>query len=231
MRTFIIPSLFFPKINKHLIKIPITHKFFQLCLISVSIAAIILTSSIPAAGAEQYYVGQRMEITMRSGPGVSYKVIAMLPSGNGVTMLEYGKDWSRIQTLDGKDGWVLSRYMTKEKPVTLMINDLQEKNRQLSTTLEKIKAENIALLDIKEKLVGKEKEYNALKLRSSDFLEIEQKYNDTVKQLEAQKVLIERCNSQSHKEILYSFSIGAGVLIIGIILGISAKKRQKSSFL
>lgn len=231
MRTFIKPSLSLPKINKHLIKLPVPHKFSQLLLISVSIAAIILTYSIPAASAEQYYVSQRMEITMRSGPGVSYKVIAMLPSGNGVTMLEYGKDWSRIQTLDGKDGWVLSRYMTKEMPVTLMVNELQEKNRQLSTTLEKIKAENVALLDIKEKLVGKEKEYNALKLRSSDFLEIEQKYNDTVKQLEEQKVLIERCNSQSHKEILYSFSIGAGVLIIGIILGISAKKRQKSSFL
>lgn len=168
---------------------------------------------------------------MRTGPGVSYKIIAMLPSGDAVTMVEYGKEWARIQTSDGKDGWVLSRYMTKEMPVNLMVAELKEKNRQLTAMLEQMKSDNSALSGTKDKLMGKEREYNDLKQRSANFLEIEQKYNDVVRQLEEQKVIIEQCNSQSHKEILYSFSIGAGVLIIGIILGISAKKQRRDSFL
>jgi len=202
--------------------------------VSISLSFLIFTLlMIPAtpASAEQYYVSQRMEITMRTGPGVSYKIMAMLPSGDGVNMVDYGKEWSKVQTADGKEGWVLSRYMTKEVPVNLMVKELQKKNSELSAMLAQVKSENMALSGTKEKLLGKEKDYNDLKQRSANFLEIEQKYNDAVRQLEEQKVFIEQCNSQSHKEILYSFSIGAGVLIIGIILGISAKKQRRSSLL
>ncbi|MBF0258361.1 MAG: TIGR04211 family SH3 domain-containing protein [Desulfamplus sp.] len=168
---------------------------------------------------------------MRTGPGVSYKIIAMLPSGDAVNMVEYGNEWAKIQTANGKEGWVLSRYMTKEIPVSLMVNDLKNKNKELSAMLEQVKSEKMTLADTKNKLIEKEKEYNDLKNRSSNFLEIEQKYNNVVMQLEEQKLLIEKCSSQSNKEILYSFSIGAGVLIIGIILGMSAKRRQGSSLL
>lgn len=214
-------------LNFHTIKVvyvKITIK--QYILLSLVIFTIIPAISAMAA---QYYVSQRMDITMRTGPGVSYKIMSMLPSGEGVTMVEYGKEWSKIQTADGKEGWVLTRYMTKDIPAVFMLKDLQDKNMQLSSIMEQIKLENSTLSVTNEKLIEKEKEYNALKQRSSNFLEIEQKYNDAVKQLESQKILIEKCNSQSHKEILYSFSIGAGVLIIGIILGMSAKKRQSSS--
>ncbi|MBF0229904.1 MAG: TIGR04211 family SH3 domain-containing protein [Desulfamplus sp.] len=199
--------------------------------ILIVLALILILIVSIEVNAEPYYVGQRIEISMRTGPGTSHKVMSMLSSGKSVTMLEYGKDWSRIQTSDGKNGWVLSRYLTKEVPVTLMVTELQEKNNQLSEMLEKIKSENGSLSGTKEKLIAKEKEYNDLKQRSSNFIEIEQKYNEAIKQLEDQKVFIDKCNSQSHKEILYSFSIGAGVLIIGIILGMSARRKQRSSFL
>ncbi|MBF0377611.1 MAG: TIGR04211 family SH3 domain-containing protein [Desulfamplus sp.] len=199
-------------------------------ILIISALILILIVSIEV-NAEPYYVGHRIEITMRTGPGTSYKVMSMLSSGEPVTMMEYGKEWSRIQTSDGKDGWVLSRYLTKEVPVTFMVTELQEKNNQLSSMLEKIKSEKNTLSGTKEKLIAKEKEYNDLKQRASNFIEIEQKYNEAIKLLEEQKVFIEKCNSQSHKEILYSFSIGAGVLIIGIILGISARRKQRNSFL
>ncbi|MBF0203745.1 MAG: TIGR04211 family SH3 domain-containing protein [Desulfamplus sp.] len=168
---------------------------------------------------------------MRTGPGVSYKVISMLPSGSSVKMIQYGKEWAKVQTAEGKEGWVLSRYMTKEMPVTAMVKELQEKNKQLSDILEQTKSEDKELSVIREKLLIKEKEYNELKNKSSNFLEMEQKYNDIVSQLEEYKILIEQYSSKSNKEILYSFSIGAGVLIIGIILGMSAKRQSRDSFL
>ena len=183
-----------------------------------------------SSNAEQYYVSQRIEITMRTGPGTSYKVMSMLPSGETTTMLQYGKEWSRIETSDGKDGWVLSRYLTKEMPATSMVAELQAKNSELTSMLEQVKTENSLLSGTKEKLIAKESEYNDLKKRAANFLEIEEKYHEAMTQLEEQKAVIDKCNSESHKEILYSFSIGAGVLIIGIILGMSAKKKQRNSF-
>ncbi|MBF0573191.1 MAG: TIGR04211 family SH3 domain-containing protein [Desulfamplus sp.] len=217
---------FFRKFNQA-ITVGLPHRLhLLLILILISIFSFNIK-----AHAEPYYVAQRIEITMRTGPGTNNKVMSMLSSGESVTMLEYGKEWSRIQTSDGKDGWVLSRYLTKEMPVAFMVTELQEKNNQLTSMLEKIKSENSSLSGTKEKLITKEKEYNDLKQRASNFIEIEQKYNEAIKQLEEQKVFIEKCNSQSHKEILYSFSIGAGVLIIGIILGMSARRKQRNTFL
>ncbi|MBF0231456.1 MAG: TIGR04211 family SH3 domain-containing protein [Desulfamplus sp.] len=103
------------------------------------------------ANDEQYYVTQRMEITMRSGPGVSYKIEKLVPSGEAVTMVEYRKEWSKIKAADGKEGWVLSRYVTKEFPSGLVIKELQEKNRLLSATLEeKIKEIQVLKKQIEE---------------------------------------------------------------------------------
>ncbi|MBF0390550.1 MAG: TIGR04211 family SH3 domain-containing protein [Desulfamplus sp.] len=197
-------------------------------IVLLPILILTLTTTVSA---NNYYVSQRIDITIRSGPAVSNKIIAMLPTGEAVTMLEYGKEWSRVQTLDGKEGWVLTRYMTKEVPVSLMLKEAQNKNSQLTAMVEEIKAENSALSGIKERLIAKEKEFDELKKKASNFLEIEQKYIEAIKQLEEQKIFIEKCNSQSHREILYSFSIGAGVLIIGIILGMSAKRKQSVSLL
>ncbi|SLM29345.1 conserved exported hypothetical protein [Desulfamplus magnetovallimortis] len=200
-------------------------------IIKIIITVIIILSINNNASAEQYYVSELMKITMRTGPGVSHKVISMVSSGDILTMLEYSKEWSRVRAANGKEGWVLTRFITKNRPLALIVDELREKNQELSVMLDKMKTDNLELSETREKLINLEKSYNILKEKSSTFLVMEQKYNEAARQLEEQKERVSTLESQLKNEDMIWFISGAGVLLVGIILGVSAKKEKRNSLL
>ncbi|MBF0232584.1 MAG: TIGR04211 family SH3 domain-containing protein [Desulfamplus sp.] len=200
-------------------------------IIKTLLTIFIFFSLINFAVAEQYYVSELMKITMRTGPGVSHKVISMVSSGDILTMLEYTKEWSRVKAPNGKEGWVLTRFITKNRPLSLIVDELRKKNQELSSILETVKAENQALSGTREKLINLEKTYNILKNKSSNFLDMEQKYNEANLQQEEQKKRIEVLESQLKNEDMVWFLSGAGVFMVGIILGVSTKKEKRNSLL
>jgi len=59
-------------------------------------------------------------LNMRSGPGVSYKPVGKVHEGDRLTVLGHkrnsqGKEWIKIQTTDGVEGWVAGWYTDKIK--------------------------------------------------------------------------------------------------------------------
>lgn len=200
-------------------------------LVKTLITIFILLSLSHNAAAEQYYVTEVFKVTMRTGPGTNRKVIYMPSSGETLTMLEHAKEWSRVKAGNGKEGWVLTQYLTKKRPHSQVVKELTKKNKKLSSMLDKVKSENQALSGTREKLINLEKDYNTLKEKSSTFLVMEQKYNEAAKQLEKQKESIAKLKSQLKNEDMIWFLSGAGVLVVGIILGIGARKQKRSSLL
>ncbi len=197
----------------------------------ILITLLILLSLTQNAAAERYYVSELMKITMRTGPGIGHKVISMVSSGDTLSMLEHTKEWSRVRSVSGKEGWVLTRFITKNRPLSLIVEELREQNQKSSSMLDKVKSENKALSGTREKLINLEKSYNILKEKSSTFLVMEQKYNEATHQLQEQKKRIDMLESQLKNEDMIWFLSGAGVLVLGIILGISAKKEKRNSLL
>ena len=62
---------------------------------------------LPAASvAETVYVSENFEITMRTGPGTDRKIISLVESGKALEILEKGEEWSKVRTINGKEGWV-----------------------------------------------------------------------------------------------------------------------------
>ncbi len=52
--------------------------------------------------AEDIYVTGITNITMRTGPGLEHKIIAMLETGTKLEIVEYQKDWSRVKKDPGE---------------------------------------------------------------------------------------------------------------------------------
>lgn len=72
---------------------------------------------LPVSGeAQTVYVSDEFEITLRTGPGNDHKIISMPKSGNAMEILQKGEEWSRVRLPDGKEGWVLSRYISPTRP-------------------------------------------------------------------------------------------------------------------
>ncbi|MFO7883259.1 MAG: TIGR04211 family SH3 domain-containing protein [Desulfobacteraceae bacterium] len=187
---------------------------------------------IAAAGfAETFYVGSVMKVTLRTGPGVEHKIIDMLKSGESLEMIEKNADWSRVRTDRGKEGWVLSRFITKDTPLVFIVNELKQKNSEYAEMVADLKNKNAEFNQIKEKLARVEKSYNRLKKESADFLELEEKYKKATSRFKEQQDRIAELEKSLGNEEIKWFLSGSGVLIVGIFLGLSARKKQKRSLL
>jgi len=126
---------------------------------------------------------------------------------------------------------VLSRFLTEKVPDALLVNKLEESNRQLESKLKILEEENKILSDKTAGLLEIDEKYKSLKQESSDFLKLDSKYNEMTQLYETQKSKIESLEEESKTEIKFWVLIGAGVFIVGLIFGLSSRKKRKSGLL
>ncbi|MDP7078056.1 MAG: TIGR04211 family SH3 domain-containing protein [Desulfobacterales bacterium] len=197
--------------------------------------------------AETLYISDFLRITMRTGPGIDHKIIEMIKSGQSVTVLEQGPEWTKILLPTGKEGWVLNRFLTPKPPSGLLLKKLEEKHAELSLQITTFIDENKRLRNENQRLDAELKtssrnlkkvtdSYQKLKSGSAEYLDVKSRYEMMVVQLDQQKKRAQDIEKELesirfHKNIRWFLS-GAVVLIIGFLIGFSARhQRRRSSLL
>ncbi len=94
---------------------------------------------------------------------------------------------------------------------------VEEENKTLTV-------KNVTLIQIEEK-------YNKLKQESTEFLKLDAKYKKMTHQFEVQKSHIEILENNLNDDEKLWFLSGAGVFIVGLFLGLSTRKKKRSSLL
>ena len=186
---------------------------------------------VSVAAAQEVYVSGITKITMRTGPGIEHKIVAMLETGTRLDILEYKSDWSLVQMDNQKQGWVLTRFLTEEKPLTFLVEKLRKENERLTSALEKSEKHNQVLAEKNTTLADIEKKYQELKQASADFIKLNEKYRALVQLSEEQAQQISLLKENLNNESILWFLSGAGVFIVGLILGLSTRKKKKRSLL
>jgi len=95
---------------------------------SFIIFSIVLFSTVVQA--ETMYVGDIIKITVRTGPGINHKIVAMINSGARVEVLKPEDEWSLVRITNGKEGWVLSRFLKSKEPDGLVSSCLSDRRKQ-----------------------------------------------------------------------------------------------------
>ncbi len=209
-------------------------------------ALLIVLLAVPGLTGETRYISDLMEITLRTGPGTGRKIIAMLPSNLKVEVLSENGQWTKVRTPEGKEGWVVSRFLTTETPKSIKLDRLQKKYDELRQRAETLAKENTELKAKNEELSTQlaektrafdelNKTYQTLKTESAEFLAVKEKYEKTASRLAEQTSKAERLESELsklefHQNIRWFLS-GAGVLLVGFIIGFSAKRQRRRSSL
>ena len=119
--------------------------------------------------AQTVYVTDEFEVTMRTGPNVENKIMAMLSTGTKLEVIEEKGDWVLVRSPIGREGWVLKRYASVELPKKIIIEQLQKKyadalkNLEIETekalTFEKENKRLHAALDTSQKKLKKVKKH------------------------------------------------------------------------
>ncbi len=213
---------------------------FPKSLFSMVFFSMLLTAS---AFAETMFVTDSFKITLRTGPSNENKVIAMLKSNQELEILEKGDDWVRVRLKNGKEGYVLRRFLTSEAPKFSVIVGLEEKVEELKDEINSLGESKKQLeksnLELKSNLLSQEKELTAVKrnyekLRSGavDYIEVKElkdNLENRNKNLESRVNNLLKENRQLNKQTnKLWFVSGAGVLLLGWILGLVMGRAQIS---
>jgi SH3 domain protein len=195
--------------------------------------------------AEIMYVSEISKITSRAGPGIEYKVISEIRTGQPVEITQQGRWWTRIRLSDGREGFVLSRFLTKKKPNQLLLDELKEKYQTLKLKVKALREENKKQRDEKKRLLaeltGKKeileqltKSYETLMAESPRFIDLRENYRKKVSQLEDQTKNAEKYEealSQFRRDQIFKWMLtGVGLLLMGFLIGmISNRQRRRSA--
>jgi len=207
-----------------------------------------LMTVVNVAAAETQYVVDKLIITMRSGQSTQHKIIRHLPSNTKLEILEKGEKYSQVRGPGGKEGWVLNQYITSTPTAKIKLATAQSKLAKLSAENDRLKTD-LKNLGAKEANVSKEhKSLTRSSKKQADELSHLRRVAAKPLKLanENQRIKKEFLDLENEHTLLSQetqmlrdssdrewFLNGAGVIIVGIILGLIIPRlrvRKKSSW-
>lgn len=192
--------------------------------------------------AETMYVTDVLKLTLRSGPSTGHKILAVVESGQQIEMLEPGEDWSLVRNANGKEGYVLTRYLMPEPTHNVRLERLQTKHKALMQQAATLLEENTRFRNEGKQLkstLGKNEneleklrtDYDKLKAGSAEYIELKGKYQTVSGQLAQQTkradTLGEELRAIEMNQYIKWFLAGSGVLLVGFIVGFSARRQRR----
>jgi SH3 domain protein len=192
-----------------------------------------------ATWAAKAYVSDPKETSLRSGPGLNYKVLGTIASGSSLEVLKTA-EWIQVRFVgpggEIKEGWVQNSAVAAYPPESSFIKELQSENAQISEKLASLEKENVDLVqrekDLAEKLKKSEIAYESLKSGATNFVKLKEEC-DAVKSAlvsaeENTQALIQENEDLKFSARIRWFIAGAIVLLFGWFLGwLTARSQGK----
>ncbi len=213
---------------------------------------IVMLSGLAATGQKvqaesSAYVTDSIGITCRTGPDITNKIIAMLHSGDHVKVTATSGNWSRVKFTrkDGtsSEGWVMTRYLMKERPCRDRLVALVNENMTLKKRLSTLEADNTKysettqslkknLGDLTNRLSILQNKYKKLKEGAAEYISLKKKYEKASTELDTAErrlnILTREVNDLRSSHGYKWFGMGALVLFAGIIIGLVFGRQKKS---
>ena len=228
----------------------------------------------PALAAQKMWIVDNLQLTVRTGPSVENKIIALLNTGDWVEVLkENNEGWAKVRTAKGKEGWLLKRYLMEERPAVLRLAELSpqaqetaekmetlhKENAELKAKVEELEALRDSLEETKKRLASgdnrletlisenttlksalaktqseaasAQESYDKLVADSGNVVTLQKQRDQLAAELEQKtKKLADQDNELESLRFAGSlkwFLAGAGVLIVGWLMGLALHRRKK----
>ena len=214
--------------------------FFLLALSSV----MFLVTEVAAASR---YVKPSAEVVLRTGEGRQYKVVAMVKDGDVVELLKQGDSYARVRLANGKEGWMLKRFLSIDPPLSITVTSLRAENEKMkqreveitqkfeevTTTLNQLET------DLKSTILERDQittDYQNLQRDTADVIQLKE---EMLKAKQENELLVDEMATLKEDNIGLSkdksinwFIAGGGVLLVGMFIGrLTSKSRKRKSSL
>jgi SH3 domain protein len=186
------------------------------------------------APAETMYINDNLEVMVRGGKGIEFKILAVKKAHEPLEVLKTEDDYCYVRTENGIEGWVLRRYLTRELPAPLVVEKLRNEIEQMKEqqaalsqehqkVLEQKKANEEAAARLGEKLKTMETQYQELKATSANAIAIKKEHDRLAEENRSHALTVTRLTEHNKQlrdyTMLLWFVAGASTLLIGILFG------------
>lgn len=214
--------------------------------ISFSLLFLFVTSS---AYAETRYISDQLLVTVRSGEGDQYRILETLPTSTPVKILEENKNYVKVITPKGTEGYILSHYVSKNLPKSVQIGQLNQEiaklQQQLSSQQQKFQtsqdeasshkntiAELSSQLDQTHQELEKIKgDYKTLLSNSENIIGLSSENERLVEEgkLQNSELMVLREENQNfhRSNMIQWFLAGGAVFFGGWLIGKISRKKQR----
>ena len=214
----------------------------SLAIVLTVMTALAANPFVETAEAEPMYVTDVLRLTLRSSPGTGGDIVGVIQSGQNLEVVTETENWAQVRLPDGREGWVPSRYLISEKTAEIKMARLQQQFESQKKQLEEIRSEAAELKKRNEALEAElaqrireaaaaTEAYNSLKAESADFLNLKTEHESTLEKAAEQSGKIIGLEKQltrlETQRLVRWFLAGAGVLLLGFIIGFGAKRQRR----
>ena len=205
---------------------------------NASFAADSATNNSDQVSGSTRFVTDSTQVALRAGPGYKFKIIRMLRSGTAVQVLEVNPSgWMRVQYKTKNktyEGWMPGSLLQNQPIAKVKLKQQIEKNNLLESENNQLKQElaelkkryeetDSTLKTVQQQKLTLDKAYQDLKEKSGNALEISEEnkqLKQKLKEADNQLILYKEQLSEAEDTVKRQwFLTGAGVLLLGIILG------------
>jgi len=224
----------------------LTSKTASLFSLLILVAALFITG-ITVQAEETWHIKPTTEVPIRSGQGTEYKILAVVPDGLSVELLEDQPPWVMVRTPGGTEGWMLKRYLSSDLPLSKQVETLRFQN----SALEKKKTETSRKYEeLLTAYTQMELEYNTCMAERNDIREkyqtlqedatnvtqIREALTQTTREMKQVKqklaATVEENQNLKKNVMVRWFLAGGAVLLTGWIIGLfTARSRKKRASL
>ncbi len=206
--------------------------------------AVLLASAVPSLAGQTFYVTDELEITLRAGPGLGYKILQLLKTGTPLEKLGEEEGWAHVRAPDGQDGWVVARYLSGEPPKGPQLEAARRELASLRDEAARLRKENASWTAkareaqaraerLARELESLRKEFSEWKEAHADAVALRTRLQALEKQEAEATAELQRLRAENRtlqvRERFYWFFSGALVLLSGWILGyLYASSRQRA---
>lgn len=190
-----------------------------------------------AFAAEPAFISDKLEVNLRTGKGLDFKILKRLEGGTPVTVLQRDpkSGYSKIKLEEGLQGWILDRYLSDQPGTRQRLAEAIDKLQRLETENLQLREQLTRLTDQQSQTESAktvqdtqtarlQAELRRIRKSAAHALEIEAERNQLRERVvslerELQKVKLEK-QALENESAQSWFAIGAGVLLAGILVGL-----------
>jgi len=183
------------------------------------------------------YITDVFEVTMRSGTSTSNEILMLLKSGQAVTLLEQDSvsQYSLVKAENGKQGYVLSRYLVDKPSAKQRLASLQQATAAQKQENQSLKTEiSILQTDLANQLLNNENLKNSLQTSEDELERVSLAAKSTLEVMEKNRVMESTITELQQQQSLLSdendilkdstrmdwFIRGAAVSLLAFLIGI-----------